>query len=44
MNPLFLIPIGIFSFLAGGVQVPTATNVNVADQATSVGLPTNVYV
>ena len=30
--------------ITGGVQVPTATNVNVADQATSVGLPTNVYV
>ena len=30
--------------ITGGVQVPTAINVNVADQATSVGLPTNVYV
>jgi hypothetical protein len=30
--------------ITGGVQVPTAINVNVASQATSVGLPTNVYV
>ena len=30
--------------ITGGVQVPTATNVNVADQATSVGLPANVYI
>ena len=30
--------------ITGGVQVPTATTVNVADQATSIGLPTNVYV
>jgi hypothetical protein len=30
--------------ITGGVQVPTATTVNVADQATSVGLPANVYV
>ena len=29
--------------ITGGVQVPTATTVNVADQATSVGLPVNVY-
>ena len=30
--------------ITSGVQVPTAINVNVADQATSVGLPANVYV
>ena len=30
--------------ITGGVQVPTAINVNVADQSTSVGLPANVYV
>ena len=30
--------------ITGGVQVPTAITVNVADQSTSVGLPTNVYV
>jgi hypothetical protein len=30
--------------ITGGVQVPTAINVNVADQATSVGLPANIYV
>ena len=28
----------------GGIQVPTAINVNVANQATSVGLPQNVYI
>jgi len=30
--------------ITGGVRVPTAINVNVADQSTSVGLPANVYV
>lgn len=30
--------------ITAGVQVPTAINVNVANQATSVGLPKNVYV
>ena len=30
--------------ITSGVQVPTAINVNVANQATSVGLPKNVYV
>lgn len=30
--------------ITSGVQVPTAINVNVADQATSVGIPMNVYV
>jgi hypothetical protein len=30
--------------ITSGTQVPTAINVNVADQATSVGLPTNVFV
>jgi hypothetical protein len=30
--------------ITSGVQVPTAINVNVADQATSVGTPKNVYV
>ena len=30
--------------ITGGVQVPTAITVNVADQASSVGLPANVYV
>jgi hypothetical protein len=30
--------------IPSGVQVPTAINVNVADQATSNGLPANVYV
>jgi hypothetical protein len=28
----------------GGIRVPTAINVNVSDQATSVGLPINVYI
>ena len=30
--------------ITSGVQIPTAINVNVADQATSVGTPKNVYV
>jgi hypothetical protein len=30
--------------ITGGVQAPTAITVNVADQATSVGLPANVYI
>jgi hypothetical protein len=30
--------------VTGGVQVPAATTVNVADQASAVGLPRNVYV
>ena len=29
--------------ITGGVQVPTAINVNVSEQATSVGLPANIY-
>ena len=35
---------GVPAIITGGVQVPTAINVNVADQATSVGLPKNIYV
>ena len=30
--------------ITGGIQVPTAINVNVADQATVVGMPTNVFI
>jgi hypothetical protein len=30
--------------LTSGVRVPTARNVNVADQATSVGLPKNIFI
>ena len=32
------------TIITGGTQVPTAINVNVADQATAVGLPVNVFI